>query len=78
MLMSQEDKLRIQRKGDFLIRKGYKVSTGQYDVEFDNGQVKICVFFERYDSHQDILIKFSNGKVYYLHFIFTIWNNSIS
>lgn len=68
MLMSESDKLQIKNRGMFLIRKGYRVSTGQYGVTFDNGQMQIDVFYERYDNHQDILLKFPNRKSYYLHF----------
>ena len=69
MLMSQTDKARIQSRGLFLTRKGYRVSTNPYGVDFDNGQMKICVFYERYDNHQDILLKFPNRKGYYLHWM---------
>ena len=68
MLMSESDKMQIKNRGGFLIRKGYRVSTGEYSVTFDNGQMKIDVFYERYDNHQDILLKFPNRKSYYLHF----------
>lgn len=69
MLMSEADKMRIKMKGAFLVRKGYRVSTDSYSVDFENGQMKICVFYERYDNHQDILIQFPNRKGIYLHFI---------
>ena len=69
MLMSESDKLKIKNRGRFLIQKGYRVSTGQYDVTFHNGLMEIVVFYERYDNHQDILIKFPNRGVCYLHFI---------
>ncbi len=68
MLMSQMDKMQIKNRGMFLVQKGYKVSTGQYGVTFDNGQMKIDVFYERYENHQDILLKFPSRKGYYLHF----------
>lgn len=68
MLMSEMDKMRIKSRGVFLTRRGYRVSTGEYSVDFDNGQMKICVFYERYENHQDILIEFPNRKGYYLHF----------
>ena len=68
MLMSEMDKMRIKSRGLFLTRRGYKVSTDSYGVDFDNGQMRICVFYERYKNHQDILIEFPNRKGYYLHF----------
>lgn len=69
MLMSEADKMRIKAKGTFLIRKGYRVRTDAYGVEFDNGQMTISVFYERYDNHQDILLKFPNRNSFYLHFM---------
>ena len=69
MIMSQTDKARIQSRGLFLTRRGYRVNTDQYDVTYKNGEMEICVFYERYDNHQDILLKFPDRKAYYLHWM---------
>ena len=68
MLMSDMEKMQIKSRGVFLTRRGYRVSTDQYGVEFNNGAMRICVFYERYGNHQDILLQFPNRKAYYLHF----------
>lgn len=68
MLMSNMDKMRIKSKGMFLTGRGYRVSTDQYGVTFTNGEMEIAVFYERYENHQDILLKFPSRKSYYLHF----------
>ena len=68
MLMSETDKMQIKSRGRFLIKRGYRATTDQYGVEFDNGVMKISVFYERYENHQDILLKFPDRKSYYLHF----------
>ena len=68
MLMSESDKMQIKNRGIFLVQKGYRVSTDEYGVNFDNGRMKIDVFYERYENHQDILLKFPSRKGYYLHF----------
>lgn len=68
MLMSETDKMQIQSRGMFLTKRGYRATSNQYGVKFDNGVMKISVFYERYENHQDILLKFPDRKSYYLHF----------
>ena len=72
MLMSDMEKMQIKSRGVFLTRRGYRVSSDQYGVRFDNGVMKIDVFYERYGNHKDILLKFPNRKGYYLHFFVLI------
>lgn len=72
MLMSDMEKMQIKSRGVFLTRRGYRVSSDQYGVRFDNGVMRIDVFYERYENHQDILLKFPNRKSYYLHFFVLI------
>ena len=72
MLMSDMEKMQIKSRGVFLTRRGYRVSSDQYGVRFDNGVMRIDVFYERYENHKDILLKFPSRKGYYLHFFVLI------
>jgi len=64
-IMPESDKKEIIKRASFLKRKGYHIGKpDDYSVDFFNEKksTRISMFYERYDEHCDVSIRFLDTK----------------
>lgn len=76
MRMPEEDKLKILERGRFLEEKGYQTSTTDYGVKYFNGEIKIMAYYERYENHCGLDIKFPGNYHFSVMWIAVVRDNA--
>ena len=77
--MPENDKKEIIKRASFLKRKGYHIGKpDDYSVDFFNEKknIRISMFYERYDEHCDVSIRFLKEHESYYASWFAFFANS--
>lgn len=82
--MSENDKKIIMTKANFLRDKGYALRIREYSVDYSKNNLRISIFYERYEDVSDVVIHFYDvNKFYYVSWLassegITLWRDASS